>query len=100
MVHVYRLEYPDGGGPWFKPDGSPRNELLPAFPPDDCKCGCITLQALDDYMRERNIDIHDCVMSVYIYEVDKILRTSHNSEQVEFSMMDVISKNILANDYM
>ena len=54
----WRYEYLDGGGPWFYPNGEPRDiDNVPAFENDEgVMYGCDTVKNLDRYMAERSID--------------------------------------------
>jgi hypothetical protein len=47
-TECWRYEYRDGGGPWFFPDGRPRNinETPPYEQNENALCGCDTLENL------------------------------------------------------
>lgn len=63
----WRFEYIDGGGPWFKPDGTPRDpNNVPA--PEERKgvlYGCDTIQNLQKYMKDRDVDTTFMLLAHY-----------------------------------
>ena len=63
----WRYEYPDGGGPWFYPNGQARNpDKVPSFEDNDSSlCGCDTIENLNKYMEERDVDITDMYLVHY-----------------------------------
>lgn len=69
----WRYEYPDGGGPWFLPNGLPRNpENIPKFEEgSDVLYGCNTIENLNDYMKYHNVDTSNMNLVHYI-DIDVI----------------------------
>lgn len=57
----WRYEHSDGGGPWFKPDGTPRDpNNVPVFEEGiDALYGCDTLEHLNKYMARHGVDTSD-----------------------------------------
>lgn len=54
----WRFEYLDGGGPWFKPDGTSRdpNNIPTPEEREGALYGCDTIENLQRYMKEHNVD--------------------------------------------
>lgn len=50
-MKVYRLEMPDGGGPFFTLDGVQRRTGV-KLPSADFACGCPTLEKLNEYFNK------------------------------------------------
>ena len=69
----WRYEYADGGGPWFLPNGLPRNpEDIPAFEEgSDVLYGCDTIENLNDYMKFHNIDTSNMHL-VHYYDIEVV----------------------------
>lgn len=57
-MDCWRYEYPDGGGPWFYPDGTARGpwQNAPDNNQDDLLYGCDAIENLDRYMHERGVN--------------------------------------------
>lgn len=64
----WRYEYPDGGGPWFLPNGLPRNRNdIPKFEEGaDVLYGCDTIENLNDYMKFHNIGTSNMYLVHYV----------------------------------
>lgn len=75
---AWRYEYLDGGGPWFYPDGRPRdiNNVPPYENNKDVLCGCDTIENLDKYMARNGVNIADMYL-VHYFNIEVI---EYNSE--------------------
>lgn len=65
---AWRYEYLDGGGPWFYPDGRPRdiNNIPPYENNKNVLCGCDTIENLDKYMAQNGVDTQNMYLIGYI----------------------------------
>ena len=83
-MDCWRYEYADGGGPWFYPDGSPRNpQLIPSYYfGEGVLYGCDTVANLDRYMKRHNIDTTKMRLKCY-YDI-KVIKYVDESGQVAF----------------
>lgn len=66
-MRVYRYEKPDGGGPWFTRDGSPRGELPRLKDYENVIYGFLSLQSLFDFFKDHGneVDMKDCEIKTY-----------------------------------
>ena len=64
---AWRYEYLDGGGPWFYPDGRPRdiNNVPPYENNKGALCGCDTIESLDKYMVKNGVNTADMYLVHY-----------------------------------
>lgn len=64
---AWRYEYLDGGGPWFYPDGRPRdiNNIPPYENNKNVLCGCDTIKNLDKYMAKNGVNTADMYLVHY-----------------------------------
>ena len=64
---AWRYEYLDGGGPWFYPDGRPRdiNNIPPYENNKGVLCGCDTIKNLDKYMAKNGVNTADMYLVHY-----------------------------------
>lgn len=85
-MDCWRYECPDGGGPWFYPDGTPRNpQDIPSYYfGEDVSYGCDTVANLDRYMRRHNINTSNMFLRCY-YDVD-VIKYIKESGQVIFKV--------------
>lgn len=81
----WRYEFPDGGGPWFHPDGRPRdiNNVPPYENNKNVLCGCDTIENLNRYMIRNNVDITKMFL-VHYFDI-KVLEYNSNTGHVIFS---------------
>ena len=72
-TECWRYEYQDGGGPWFFPDGRPRNinETPPYEQNKNALCGCDTLENLKQYMTSKGIDTSEMYL-VHYFNIEVI----------------------------
>lgn len=63
----WRFEHIDGGGPWFKPDGTPRDPNNVPVPEEreGVLYGCDTIENLQKYMKERDVDTTYMLLAHY-----------------------------------
>lgn len=83
-MDCWRYEYPDGAGPWFYPDGTPRNlQVVPSYYfGEGLLYGCDTVANLDKYMARYNIDTSNMILRCY-YDV-KVINYTPESGQIVF----------------
>ena len=72
-TECWRYEYRDGGGPWFFPDGRPRNinKTPPYEQNENALCGCDTLENLKQYMSSKGIDTSEMYL-VHYFDIEVI----------------------------
>ena len=70
---AWRYEYLDGSGPWFYPDGHPRdiNNIPPYENNKDVLCGCDTIKNLDKYMAKNGVNTADMYL-VHYFNIEVI----------------------------
>ena len=63
----WRFEHIDGGGPWFKPDGTPRdpNNVPTPEEREGALYGCDTIENLQKYMKEHGVDTTFMLLAHY-----------------------------------
>ena len=85
-MDCWRYEYVDGGGPWFFPDGTPRNlDTVPSnYFGEGISYGCDTVANLDRYMARHNIDTTGMILKCY-YDVN-VIKYIEESGQVVFKV--------------
>lgn len=88
-MKVYRYEYPDGGGPYYHLDGSPRGPFKCSFsdiydPNNVILYGCASKQQLDQYAQLNKFPIEE--MEIKEYNVDEfdILSYRPSNGHIEF----------------
>lgn len=91
---VYRLEYKDGGGPWFHRDGRPRDGvILPKFEIENLGYlfGFDSLDNLIEYKNAHKDEISFIDIKIKKYLVSKARRTNKEKGVVVFYEKDIIS---------
>lgn len=88
-MKVYRYEYPDGGGPYYHLNGSPREPSKCSFsdiydPNNVILYGCASKWQLDQYAQLNKFPIEE--MEIKEYNVDKsdILSYRPSNGHIEF----------------
>lgn len=84
-MKIYRAEYPDGGGPFYKLDGTPRNPDGPVFNYNDndpILYGADSMENLVKLITGYGFDIND--FTIKIYYSDKIGHYNKHNGHVAF----------------
>ena len=75
---IYRYEKLDGGGPYFTKNGILRTNQLIQYN-DDTLSGCLSLDDLFEYFKNKQCDLNDCYIMIYDGE---LIYKSHHSKEV------------------
>lgn len=81
----WRYEYRDGGGPWFYPDGHPRDaDNIPPYENNkNALCGCDTIENLKAYMARNNVDTTNMYL-IHYFDI-KALEYNPQTGHIVFS---------------
>jgi len=82
-MKIYRAEYPDGGGPFYYRDGTPRNSKLPFFKDDKYLSGADSLEHLTELITNYGFNIKNFIIKTYYS--DKIICYNKNNGHIVFS---------------
>ena len=64
-MKVYRAEYPDGGGPFYYRDGTPRCSSSVYFGDNKCLYGADSLEHLTEIITGYGFNIKDFIIKTY-----------------------------------
>lgn len=87
-MKIYRAEYDDGGGPYYKLDGTPRQSSVPKQDPSDIIYGADSLEHLKSLISNYGFNIDD--FNIKVYEINKYIAYNRNNGHVVFDKNEII----------